>query len=58
MNEGDGEDPDYVETFYGPNYPSFLATKKKYDPEDVFYCRTCVGAEAFVDRPDGPLCRK
>ncbi len=57
MNEGDRHDPDYKNTFYGTNYASHLAAKKKYDPEGVFYCPSCVGAEAFVDRPDGALCR-
>jgi hypothetical protein len=59
MNEGDGNDPDYIVDFYGSaNYAGHLAAKRKYDPQDVFYCRTCVGAEAFFDRPYGPLCRK
>lgn len=57
MNEADRNDPDYIQTFYGANYPSHLAAKNKYDPQHVFYCPTCVGAEAFVDRPDGALCR-
>ncbi|KJZ71363.1 hypothetical protein HIM_09246 [Hirsutella minnesotensis 3608] len=57
MNEGDGGDPDYISTFYGANYASHLAAKDAYDPKHVFYCPTCVGAERFVDRPDGALCR-
>lgn len=57
MNEGDRGDPDYIKTFYGEKYQSHLAAKKKYDPEGFFYCPTCVGAEEFVDRPDGPLCK-
>ncbi|KAK1580571.1 FAD binding domain-containing protein [Colletotrichum navitas] len=57
MNEGDRHDPDYIEAFYGANYASHLAAKNKYDPSGVFYCPSCVGAEAFVERPDGPLCR-
>ncbi|EFQ34092.1 FAD binding domain-containing protein [Colletotrichum graminicola] len=57
MNEGDRHDPDYIGTFYGANYASHLAAKNKYDPSGVFYCPSCVGAEAFVERPDGSLCR-
>jgi hypothetical protein len=58
MNEGDRNDPDYIQTFYGSNYESHLAAKNKYDPEHVFYCPSCVGSEAFIEKPDGPLCRK
>ncbi|KAL2119932.1 hypothetical protein VTJ04DRAFT_6893 [Mycothermus thermophilus] len=58
MNEGDRHDPDYINSFYGSNYPDHLAAKNKYDPDHVFYCPTCVGAENWIERPDGPLCRK
>lgn len=57
MNEGDRNDPEWKKTFYGCEYKRHLATKKKYDPEALFYCPTCVGSEAFIERPDGPLCR-
>ncbi|KAM0268089.1 hypothetical protein ACHAQH_010043 [Verticillium albo-atrum] len=56
MNEGDRHDPEYIETFYGSNYESHLKAKRKYDPAGIFYCPTCVGAERFTERPDGPLC--
>ncbi|KAF5604301.1 6-hydroxy-D-nicotine oxidase [Fusarium pseudocircinatum] len=57
MNEGDRNDPDWKETFYGSLYGEHLKTKSKYDPSHVFYCPTCVGSEEWVERPDGPLCR-
>lgn len=57
MNEGDVNDPEFQATFYGANYKSHLAVKNKYDPKRVFYCRSCVGSESFVDNPDGALCR-
>lgn len=56
MNEGDRNDPDWKETFYGDKYVKHLDTKKKYDPYDTFYCAICVGSERFVERPDWPLC--
>jgi hypothetical protein len=57
MNEGDRNDPEWMKTFYGCQYLKNLRTKKKYDPESLFYCATCVGSEEFVESPDGPLCR-
>jgi hypothetical protein len=57
MNEGNREDPDYIQAFYGDAYAGHLAAKKKYDPFGVFYCPTCVGAEAYIDNPDGALCK-
>ncbi|RCI10152.1 hypothetical protein L249_8751 [Ophiocordyceps polyrhachis-furcata BCC 54312] len=56
MNEGDRNDPDYIQNFYGDAYDGHQAAKEKYDPKGVFYCPTCVGAAAFIDQPDGPLC--
>ncbi|KAI8942368.1 hypothetical protein NX059_000443 [Plenodomus lindquistii] len=58
MNEADRLDPNYIENFYGPNYDDHLRTKKKYDPENLFYCGTCVGSEEWVERKDGPLCKR
>lgn len=57
MNEGDRNDPEYIKSFYGANYKSHLAAKRKYDPLGFFYCPTCVGAEAYKERSDGKLCR-
>lgn len=58
MNEGDRMDPQWKETFYGDKYEGHLATKRKYDPEGLFYCPTCVGSDEWVDRAETPLCRK
>jgi hypothetical protein len=58
MNEADRLDPNYIVNFYGSNYAAHLQTKKKYDPENLFYCPTCVGAEEWVERVDGPLCKR
>lgn len=57
MNEGDRNDPDWANVFYGTNYAFHSATKKKYDPYSLFYCTTCVGSEAWTERPETPLCR-
>ncbi|RMZ66112.1 fad binding domain-containing [Pyrenophora seminiperda CCB06] len=55
MNEADRLDPQYIANFYGANYPHHLRTKHKYDPDDLFYCATCVGSEEWFERRDGPF---
>jgi hypothetical protein len=57
MNEGDRLDPEWKSTFFGANYKAHLATKHKYDPENIFFCPICVGSDEWIDVPETPLCR-
>ncbi|KAF2850217.1 FAD binding domain-containing protein [Plenodomus tracheiphilus IPT5] len=57
MNEGDRLDPHWKQTFYGARYEEHLVTKRRHDPEGLFYCPTCVGSDEWVDEPERPLCR-
>lgn len=69
MNEGDMQDPDWKNTFYGDNYGRLLAVKKKWDPESVFWVISGVGSDEWEVRgssgggraglytQDGQLCR-
>jgi hypothetical protein len=57
MNEGDRLDPEWKSTFYGTYYNAHLATKHKYDPNNIFFCPICVGSEEWIDLPEAPLCR-
>ncbi|KAJ6111547.1 hypothetical protein N7523_007608 [Penicillium sp. IBT 18751x] len=62
MNEADKNDPQWAFDFYGSHYPRLAAIKKKYDPNDLFWCHTCVGStswhQQYLDGKDyGPLCR-
>jgi hypothetical protein len=34
-----------------------LDIKQKYDPDGVFWCKKCVGSEAWVEQLDGELRR-
>jgi hypothetical protein len=44
---------------YGPNYSRLGAIKAKYDPNDIFWCRKCIGSENWVyNQQDGSLCRR
>ncbi|KAK6196698.1 hypothetical protein LQW54_011266 [Pestalotiopsis sp. IQ-011] len=57
INEGDYNQPDFQQVFYGTNYQRLLDIKHKYDPEDILYARTAVGSDAWETEPDGRLCR-
>ncbi|RYC59797.1 hypothetical protein CHU98_g6422 [Xylaria longipes] len=43
LNEANRLQADWKESFYGANYGKLEATKKKYDPSDLFYANTAVG---------------
>ena len=65
MNEGDMQEKEWKDAFYGSNYPRLLKVKRKWDPEELFYVHHGVGSEGWVvedgDRgvqtQDGKLCR-
>ncbi|KAJ5714327.1 uncharacterized protein N7483_011508 [Penicillium malachiteum] len=47
----------WKEDFYGINYDSLRAIKKKYDPEDLFYAHSAVGSDVWKVAEDKRLCR-
>ncbi|KAK3176612.1 hypothetical protein OEA41_007935 [Lepraria neglecta] len=57
LNEGDPNQPNWQETFYGVNYPRLLAIKAKYDPNDIFYAATAVGSDGWEADVGGRLCK-
>ncbi|KAJ5470348.1 hypothetical protein N7530_007705, partial [Penicillium desertorum] len=57
MNEGDFQQPNFKEVFYGTNYDTLRLIKAKYDPNDIFYARTAVGSDEWTESEDGRLCR-
>jgi hypothetical protein len=56
MNEAAVNDPDYLQDFYGQNLVRLQTIKRKYDPEKVFYCPTCVGSNEWISTGSGKLC--
>jgi hypothetical protein len=56
LNEADFNQPNWQETFYGPNYDKLLSIKQKYDPDGIFWGKTAVGSEGWEMTPDGRLC--
>lgn len=57
LNEADWKQPDWQYVFYGDNYATLKKIKKKYDPDQVFWARTAVGSENWVQHEDGHLCQ-
>ena len=56
MNEADRFDPTYLADFYGANQNKLSQIKQKYDPQNVFYCPTCIGSENWAENGEGVLC--
>jgi FAD/FMN-containing dehydrogenase len=40
-------EPDWQQSFWGPNYPRLLAVKARYDPEGLFFVHHGVGSERW-----------
>ncbi|BCS28394.1 uncharacterized protein APUU_61442A [Aspergillus puulaauensis] len=61
LNEADPYDPDWKQDWFGDQYEQLRSTKKKYDPDDVFWCWRCVGNDGWEEVTGGalfgPLCQ-
>lgn len=57
LNEADFREPKWQEVFYGSNYDRLKSLKAWYDPQDLFWGRTAVGSERWVEDKDKRLCR-
>jgi hypothetical protein len=56
VNECDAYEPFFQQAMYGANYPRLRAVKAKYDPDNLLWCRRCVGSEEWkYDERDGRL---
>ncbi|EEQ31308.1 hypothetical protein McanMca71_004577 [Microsporum canis] len=57
LNEGDVNEPDWQQTFYGASYEKLLGIKQKYDSSSLLWGRTAVGSEAWTETDDKHLCK-
>lgn len=55
MNEGDMQDPEWQQAFYGSNYARLKEIKKKWDANGVFWAIGAVGSEEWeiMDSDEG-----
>lgn len=49
LSEGDFQQPNFQQVFYGGNYATLKAIKRKYDPLDTLYAITAVGSEDWYE---------
>ncbi|KAI8960805.1 FAD binding domain protein [Daldinia sp. FL1419] len=56
LNEGDYNQPNWQNVFYGTNYRMLLSIKQKYDPDGIFWGPTAVGSENWRIVEHGRLC--
>jgi hypothetical protein len=56
FNEADANEEDWQESFWGDGYEILKGVKEKYDPENVLWCRRCVGSQILEEREKGKLC--
>ena len=57
FNEADSNELDWQRSFFGDNYEKLLAVKEEIDPENVLWCKKCVGSEVFAEQGNGRLCK-
>lgn len=66
MNEGDINEPNFQQAFYGESYERLVQIKKRYDPFGLFYTYNGVGTEdwyvtdqlEYYPTTNGRLCRR
>lgn len=57
--QGDLNEPNWQESYWGDKYPKLLQLRKKWDPEGVFYAQTTPGTEDWSVLDYGSkLCKK
>ncbi|KAL1852402.1 hypothetical protein VTK73DRAFT_9232 [Phialemonium thermophilum] len=55
LNEGDINEPNFQQAFYGSSYDRLYRIKKQYDPHGTFYAYTGVGSEDWYTTDQVPL---
>jgi FAD/FMN-containing dehydrogenase len=64
LGEGDREEPDFQQSFYGAYYDRLQDIKRKYDPWNVLWAKNAVGSEVYqvatsdvIPDENGRLCK-
>ncbi|KAF1984467.1 hypothetical protein K402DRAFT_422971 [Aulographum hederae CBS 113979] len=56
VNEAAPQTTDWKTAFWGSNYAKLETLKKRFDPDNVFFCTPCVGADMWT-YDDERICR-
>lgn len=56
VNEASPGEPNWKKVYWGEHYEKLEAIKKKVDPNNVFWCSPCVGAD-LLEYDDERLCK-
>jgi len=56
-NQGDVNEPDWQDAFWGSNYKKLFDIKEKYDPGGVFWAKSTPGSEKWALEGEKRLCR-
>ncbi|KAK3937721.1 FAD-binding, type 2 [Diplogelasinospora grovesii] len=57
VNEGDVNEPNWQDAFWGSNYPALYKIKTKYDPNGVFWAQSTPGSERWTLKDERRLCK-
>lgn len=57
MNEATYNFPYWKEDYYGETYDRLVEVKNRFDPGHVLWSQPAAGSEAYVQNPDGRLCK-
>ena len=55
--QGDINQPNWQEAFWGSTYPKLLTIKNKYDPARIFWAKATPGSEKWATVDELKLCK-
>jgi len=57
LPQGDVNEPNWQDAFWGSNYKKLYDIKTKYDPNGVFWAKSTPGSESWALENEKRLCK-